>query len=372
MKRRDLLKLIVICGGIPFSSCDESGDNPNSEPEELPNCQSQDTTKLILESYSSINPPKLVLIERTTSPLLKADKPWESNGITYSNVLKIDGKWKMWYSALDENSDSDYKVNLCYAESPDGISWTKPNLNKTKYNNKYNNNIVIYGGVHGATVFYDANAPLGSKYKIVFTKYNEVDGSWIYGMSSENGIDFTNPVLLSKTNSDTQITAFFDKDRYRFYLRHWDGGQILAGRRTIAYSESSAFGIQCLPTPIEILSYGQAYSKDLYNNGVSKLKDNLYVMFPSIFEHSSDLITPYLATGENGMNFSLEVEKEFLPLGTGFDSSAIYVSPGCVQGDSPDEFIFYYSGRSLKHSTSFSQLKNTYNGGIGRFIVKVN
>lgn len=370
MERRDLLKLLILSSGFPFFSCHEQEENGN--PPELPDCLSQDTTKLIFEPLPATKPAEIVLIERTTSPLLVSDKIWESKGILYSNVLKVDNKWKMWYSALGKNSESDYETNLCYAESSDGINWIKPNLRKTKYNNDYNNNIIITGDVHGSTVFYDESAPLNSKYKMIFSKFNVDDGSWVYGMSSEDGIHFENLVLLSKTNSDTQTAAFFDGDKYRFYLRYWDGGFSGAGKRTIAYSESSTFGSQCFPTPIEILSYPQSSSKDLYNNAVSKLKDNLYVMFPSVFDHASDAITPHLAIGENGKNFNLELDKEFLSLGKGFDSSAIYVGPGCIQGDSPDKFIFYYSGRSLDHSFSFDQLANTYNGGVGRFIVQVS
>lgn len=67
------------------------------------------------------------------NPVLGPDKAWESNssgpfaapfsdGIWYDEK---DRKYKMWYLAGKVNSDSYY---TCYAESIDGISWKKPDL----------------------------------------------------------------------------------------------------------------------------------------------------------------------------------------------------------------------------------------------------
>jgi len=348
----------------------------------LPECIFQDNTKIIFHEdtkqssdFSVIETAlpdfraKIRIKEKSQVPLLVADKPWESKGINYSCVLKVEGKWRMWYEAFDKQSESDFDTNLCYAESNDGIAWIKPDLKKVKYNDSLANNILMRKGLHGMSIFYDENATPDSRYKMVFTKFNKQDDSWIYGMSSADGIHFKNLVLLMKANSDTQTAGFFDKGKYHLYLRYWDGGRLGIGRRTIGYSQCSYFGQMCFPLPVKILAYGESYDKDLYNNAITKLRDDLYIMFPSVFDHASDTVVPHLAVSTNGLNFQLEKDQEFIHLGKGFDSSAIYVAPGCIPGDAPNEFIFYYSGKSIQHSVELTQLGGSYTGGVGRFVI---
>lgn len=72
-----------------------------------------------------------------SNPILKPEKDWEltdkdgagsaapfSDGVWYDEV---DGKFKMWYMAVGQNVSGGYNAT-CYAESDDGISWTRPSL----------------------------------------------------------------------------------------------------------------------------------------------------------------------------------------------------------------------------------------------------
>ena len=47
--------------------------------------------------------PVLTVLERTTEPLLKADRPWEDYSIGFNSVLKIGDNWHLWYVAYDHN-----------------------------------------------------------------------------------------------------------------------------------------------------------------------------------------------------------------------------------------------------------------------------
>ena len=40
------------------------------------------------------------ILERTTEPLLKADRPWEDYCIGYTQVIRDGGAWHMWYAEL--------------------------------------------------------------------------------------------------------------------------------------------------------------------------------------------------------------------------------------------------------------------------------
>ena len=69
----------------------------------------------------------------------------------YGSVIEVDGKFRMWYLASwAKGSDSDFWLDekgwwrpMCYAESDDGIHWTKPDLGLVEYNGSRNNNICL-------------------------------------------------------------------------------------------------------------------------------------------------------------------------------------------------------------------------------------
>ena len=327
----------------------------------------------LLNSTATSNAPQISIKikERSAKAVLVADKAWESSGINYTTVLKDGSKWKMWYESFDSSASSDFDTYLCYAESIDGISWKKPELNLVKYKGSNKNNIVLAKGFHGTSIFYDENADLSARYKLVFTMPNETDGSWIYGMSSPDGIKFGNTVLLVKTYSDTQTSVIYDQGKYRLYSRLWEGGKIGYGRRFIGYTESLNFGVSCFPKPEKILALINSYDRDLYNNAISKLKDNLYIMLPSFFYYKEDVLIPKIATSADGINFSL-TDEVFLSLGSGFDSKQIIVCPIVIQGTSKREFIIYYLGKAIDHSVDFNQIKGKFTGGIGRLVIEIN
>ena len=55
------------------------------------------------------------------TPLLVADKPWEKVSLLRFGSVLLDGdRFRMWYGMNDHF--------LGYAESDDGLSWTKPSL----------------------------------------------------------------------------------------------------------------------------------------------------------------------------------------------------------------------------------------------------
>ena len=56
-------------------------------------------------------------------PIIKPEHPWESSAYIYGSVFKIGGVYRMWY---DCNNDVAPGYYLCYAESRDGVRWTKP------------------------------------------------------------------------------------------------------------------------------------------------------------------------------------------------------------------------------------------------------
>lgn len=63
----------------------------------------------------------------------------------YGTVLRIDGKWRMWYTAMAGDAAVGARMlgfRVAYAESKDGLNWEKPKLKLTEFNGGKDNNLV--------------------------------------------------------------------------------------------------------------------------------------------------------------------------------------------------------------------------------------
>jgi len=97
----------------------------------------------------------------------------------YGTVLQDGGKFRMWYYGASwlsklENKSVNYKIKegpICYAESEDGIKWTKPNLGQVECNGGRDNNAIALPDtqIEGAFVIKDERDPDASRrYKMVY------------------------------------------------------------------------------------------------------------------------------------------------------------------------------------------------------------
>ena len=78
--------------------------------------------------------------------VLTADEPWEGNTSAYYTVFQDGDNYRMYYrgSHFDEQTEEGHATarSTCYAESTDGIHWTKPELGLFEFNGSKQNNIV--------------------------------------------------------------------------------------------------------------------------------------------------------------------------------------------------------------------------------------
>lgn len=125
----------------------------------------------------------------TTGP---AGAPDHGHAVLYGSVLKVDGKFRMWYLGMIQKEIVKGQAPgwwrpMCYAESDDGIHWTKPELGLEELNgNKKNNICLIQAGLHSLTrvndfltVTYEPEAPKAERYKcayIAHMPFEEVKG----------------------------------------------------------------------------------------------------------------------------------------------------------------------------------------------------
>ncbi len=101
---------------------------------------------------------KLTLVTATKhpeNPVLRRGPegaPDEAHAVLYGTVIKVGGKFRMWYLGAFKKEHvqgpgPERWRPMCYAESADGVHWTKPELGLVEFNGSRKNNICLIEGV---------------------------------------------------------------------------------------------------------------------------------------------------------------------------------------------------------------------------------
>jgi hypothetical protein len=184
------------------------------------------------------------------------DAPWEGAGSGYHSVIRDGDLYRMYHrgSALgvDNGRLRTGRQVYCYAESRDGIHWTKPDLGLFEYNGSKNNNIIWTGvGVHNFAPFLDTNpnCPPESRFKALAGTAKE---GGLFAFHSADGIHWSllrDEPVVTKGAFDSQNLAFWDNaaGKYRAYFRTFTKGITTgkvwkpAGYRAIRMAASADF-----------------------------------------------------------------------------------------------------------------------------------
>ncbi|MBL9180190.1 MAG: hypothetical protein JNM65_19165 [Verrucomicrobiaceae bacterium] len=126
------------------------------------------------------------------NPVLRSGPPGSpdaGHAILYGTVIKQGDTFRMWYLGMHEpeikaGQAPGWWRPMCYAESKDGISWTKPELGLVEFNGSRKNNIcLIEGTPHSMTrvndflsVLYEPDEPDPAKrYKCAYIAHMPFD-----------------------------------------------------------------------------------------------------------------------------------------------------------------------------------------------------
>ncbi len=167
----------------------------------LPQCSAEDRVLFAFDDHSIPwrHNLKVTLVQadkHPDNPILRRGPqgaPDHGHAILYGTVLKDGDTFRMWYlgmiqTKIEKGQAPGYWRPMCYAESKDGVHWTKPELGLVEFNgNKKNNICRIDGPVHSMTlvndflsVLYDAEDPDPSRrYKVAYIAhmpYDEIKG----------------------------------------------------------------------------------------------------------------------------------------------------------------------------------------------------
>ncbi len=237
-----------------------------------------------------------------------ADAPWEGNTSAYYTFFQDGDVYRMIYrgSQHDEQKKAARREVTCYAESKDGIHWTKPQLGLFEWNGSKENNIVWVGsGAHNFTAFRDDNpaTPAESRYKA----FAGGRGGLLPFASPDcqNWKLIQDQPVITNGAFDSQNLAFWDTARgeYRAYWRYF-GNRIRAIRtatsRDFITWENEADLTYTEGTPDE----------HLYTNAIQKYfrAPHLFIGFPTRFETKSQQVEPILMTSRDGTKFHRHAE----------------------------------------------------------------
>jgi hypothetical protein len=318
----------------------------------------------------------------TGERLLTGDRPWESWQLGgMSSLLHENGRFRLWYG-VSHGIRNGEEYAVAYAESDDGLHWTKPDLGLVEYEGSRKNNLVVgYSSVVGQ-VFVDPNSPENARYRMLVAIYPHKPGDpprYLTLLSSPDGLRWTAPernvVREGEFALDTQSQAYWDRDRQSYVLFTRMGPWRQVGR-----SESRDPFV--FPPPVHVLRPETPSRADYYQAGVTQYAEarNAYFALVPVFFHPGDergqptdghpllrfrymgnevsAVAPdtldlHLFTSDDSIAWERRGEHEpFVGLGPDgrFDSRSLY--PGVGYAVLKDELWFYYSAYDCTHIES--------------------
>jgi len=237
-----------------------------------------------------------------------ADQPWEGNTSGYYTLFQDGQLYRMIYRGWQHDQDQNavHPEATCYAESKDGIHWTRPEVGLFEWDGSKENNIVWLGkGSHNFTAFLDGNpaAPPEARYKAL--------GGGSTGLLAFQSPDCIHwepiqedPVITNGT-FDSQNLAFWDSERghYRAYWRYFTKGNF-DGFRAIRTATSQDF----IHWDCEAdLTYTEGTpAEHLYTNAVQEYfrAPHLFIGFPTRYlPKQGQRVEPLLMSSRCGVHF---------------------------------------------------------------------
>ncbi|MEA2735698.1 MAG: hypothetical protein QOE14_2149, partial [Humisphaera sp.] len=322
-------------------------------------------------------------VRHEKNPLIKSDKPWETQ-IAWNSVYRDprSGKYQLWYQAWNVTAKERAKTCVvAYAESDDGVHFTKPPLDLFPFNDVAKTNIVLIGsGGHSYrycnSVLVEPRDPDPAKrYKMAYfdwgknpglfvafspdgihwTKHSKEPLSRITYEGYESPVPFADekekrPWATPLSMSDA-VDVFFDPQRkvYAWYGKMWIDGPAgaMAWKHAMGRSESKDFLHWSRP---ELVLAPDDLDKPHVEFHTSPVffHEGVYFSLNQILDRASGegVIDVELMTSRDGLRWERNFRNEFfLPRSRekgAFDSGSVFTNATPVILD--DEIRFYFGG----------------------------
>ncbi len=335
-------------------------------------------------------------------PVLRLDRPWEGAFCGYFTVLDDDGLYRMYYRGVPvSGEDGSANEVTCYAESRDGIHWTKPDLGYFEVGGTRRNNVILAHAPpfsHNFCPMIDRRpgVPAAERYKAVagtsrsgLVAFVSADGRRWRRLREVPVIPYAKPLGF-----DSQNLAFWSESE-RQYVCYMRSFKEIGGKRYRWVSRATSQDFVHWTKPLE-MSYGDAPPEHLYTNQTSPYSraPHLYISLcarfepgrqvlsaeqaravhvaPDYFKDCSDAV---LVTSRGGNRYDRTFLEAFLRPGLGLEnwvSRSNYPALNVVQ-TAPQELSFYvaknygqptaYVRRYGLRLDGFASLHSGYGGG---------
>jgi hypothetical protein len=240
---------------------------------------------------------------RPAGVAIRMDQPWEGRYSSYFTVLQDGPSFRMYYRGrpnLPENGnpvgvdlDLEYQVT-CYAESQDGIVWTKPNLGLVEVGGSRANNVILAHS-HACTNFTPfldtrPGVPAAERYKAT----GGVHSAGLELLVSPDGIHWRSTGVMQGLQGafDSMNIIFWSQaeECYVLYFRTWSTGTAYQGTRQVSRSTSPDL---IHWSPARHMTYGDAPEEELYTQQTQPYfrAPQLYLAFPNRFLPGKKVLT---------------------------------------------------------------------------------
>jgi len=320
--------------------------------------------------------------EKAPEPVLEPARPWEQRVQGHSAVLydEDEGKFKLWYRAevaapeapgaddavSSERAEGGRRTFLCYAESADGLAWTRPSLGLFAFRGSRENNIV-HELSHGDSVTWnilrDPDDPdPARRYKALGfegrTRASTIEGvrpgrKGVCVAYSPDGFRWSEPRLIMDTADLTDADCILPRPEPT--TGRWVGffrPRTHPKRRYIGYAESDDFDHWTYPRMLLTPDAGDDEWTEFYGltaNVVGRWRVGCLWVYHNNPEFSP--MTTELVYSRDGRHYRRALPgREFIPLGPpgAFDSRMITPMALLEHGD---ECLIYYTGRNREHGS---------------------
>lgn len=229
---------------------------------------------------------------------LQFDAPWEGPFVGYPTVLKDGDVYRLYYRGWPQTSD---KEVTCYAESQDGVTWTKPKLGLFEFQGSKDNNILFSepGVSHNFSPFLDTRPGVPADQRLKAVGGTAKTG--LIAWASGDGIHWRklqDEPVFRKGAFDSQNVAFWSdaEQCYLLYFRVFTAGTAddkvwqPKGYRTVARSTSTDFLNWTEP---ERMTFGETAPEHLYTNQTQPYfrAPHIYIALPMRFLPGRKVLT---------------------------------------------------------------------------------
>ncbi len=205
------------------------------------------------------------------------DKPWEGPFSAYVTVIHDDSLYRLYYRGMPEgHRDGSRREVTCYAESHDGLHWSKPDLGLYEVDGSRHNNVILADAApvtHNFSPFLDTRSdiPAGERYKAL----GGISRSGLIAWASPDGIHWHRmqeaPVITwddipSSANGpfDSQNVAFWSEheQKYLCYFRTW---VVRGGKKYRSVARAVSDDFLHWEKPV-VMDFGDTPPEQLYTN----------------------------------------------------------------------------------------------------------